>query len=420
MNNLIKIFFVLLLLASKAFNQNIHKIEINLFSNDSYVHYLHNNQEGFFKQDSIKSNIIFRNSMKYRSLSFELDWSINKENLVLSQISAMYSRKNINFKIGSFNQEKLYQNPTYSSGSMVFSNNAKKIPGISINSNWINFYDYFEFKAELFHGKFPKQSGYKGGPYLHYKSLLLKKELKKINLGFSIQHAVQHGGFDQYNEKIPSSFQNYINVFFARAGDESQPGQDQDYKAGNGLGAFTVFLDNRKDFRFYFEHYFDDKSGVKTLNLGDGLYGFEYYTNSLMFNFEIINTKNQSGNQHPPGVDSYYYHDVYTFGWSNNKHSIGNSFISPFSNRKFIQNSNLKIDLKNISLIIQYADAEIYIPYLDKNNNLPYENYQDVQDKIYHKMIGINYKLKNNDSISLNYGIQDEISNLVLKYLIEL
>ena len=93
MNNLIKIFFVLLLLASKAFNQNIHKIEINLFSNDSYVHYLHNNQEGFFKQDSIKSNIIFRNSMKYRSLSFELDWSINKENLVLSQISAMYSRK---------------------------------------------------------------------------------------------------------------------------------------------------------------------------------------------------------------------------------------------------------------------------------------------------------------------------------------
>ena len=56
--------------------------------------------------------------------------------------------------------------------------------GISVNSNWYNFFDIFNYKAELFHGKFPKQRGYSGGPYLHYKSVLLKKQFLESALDF--------------------------------------------------------------------------------------------------------------------------------------------------------------------------------------------------------------------------------------------
>ena len=169
-----------------------------------------------------------------------------------------------------------------------------------------------------------------------------------MNIGFAIQHAVQHGGYDQNNNKIPTSWENYINVFFARSGDESQPAQDQDYKAGNGLGAFTFILEKNSNL-FYYEHYFDDKSGVKTLNFGDGLIGINLKFSSFNLNFELVNTRNQSGNQHPPGVDSYYFHDVYLFGWSNDGLSIGNSFIHPNSNRKLLYNIGAEKFLKSLA-----------------------------------------------------------------------
>ena len=174
----------------------------------------------------------------------------------------------------------------------------QKIYGIAFNSKWNNFFNLFEYKGELFQGKFSKPVGYDGGPYLHYKSVLLRKKIKEMNIGFAIQHAVQHGGYDQNNNKIPTSWENYINVFFARSGDESQPAQDQDYKAGNGLGAFTFILEKNSNL-FYYEHYFDDKSGVKTLNFGDGLIGINLKFSSFNLNFELVNTRNQSGNQHP-------------------------------------------------------------------------------------------------------------------------
>tara|TARA_Y100001970_G_scaffold279460_1_gene386861 strand:- start:1889 stop:3154 length:1266 start_codon:yes stop_codon:yes gene_type:complete len=418
----LKILFILIFLISKGLSQNQNKIQINLFGNDNYTHFLNNNKNGIYSPNKVKSNIIFKNTYindNFTNLNFHLNWMLNKNGLKILEFHSKYSNKIMNVKVGSFSNEKLYDSPIYSSGSMVFSNNAEKIPGIAINSNWINIYRLFEIKAELFQGKFPKQTGYKGGPYLHYKSLLLKRSFNDLSLGFSIQHAVQHGGYDQNNKKIPNTFENYINVFFARSGDESQPGQDQAYKAGNGLGAFTLFM-QKNNLKLYFEHYFDDKSGVKTLNFGDGLLGIEYLSKNIILNVELIDTTDQSGNRHPPGVDSYYYHDVYKFGWSNNGLTIGNSFISPFSNRKIIYNSNIKLNIKNTSLILQYADSKIFVPYLSKNNNLPYENHNDVLEKNNFLMLGFEKKISLNRMLMVSYAKEKNRSNFVLSYLIEL
>lgn len=418
----LKILFILIILLSKGLSQNQNKIQINLFGNDNYTHFLNNNKNGIYSSNKAKSNIIFNNIFSndsYTNLNFHLSWMLNENGLKILEFNSKYSNEIINVKIGSFNNEKLYESPNYSSGSMVFSNNAKKIPGIAINSNWINIYNIVDLKAELFQGKFSKQEGYKGGPYLHYKSLLIKRNFNDLILGFSIQHAVQHGGYDQNNQKIPNTFENFINVFFARAGDESQPNQDQVYKAGNGLGAFTLFL-QKNNLKLYFEHYFDDKSGVKTLNFGDGLLGVEYLSKNITLNFELIDTTNQSGNRHPPGVDSYYYHDVYKFGWSNNGLTIGNSFISPYSNRKIIFNSNIKLGFEKTSLIFQYADSKIFVPYLSKNNNLPYENHNEILEKNNYVMAGIEQKIGNDSKIMLSYAKEKEESNFVLSYLFEL
>ncbi len=414
--------FIIIVLTSKGLSQNQSKIQINLFGNDNYTHFLNNNTNGVYSSNNVKSNIIVSNifsNENYTNLNFHLKWMLNENELKILEFHSKYSNKIINVKIGSFNNEKLYESPNYSSGSMVFSNNAEKIPGISINSNWINIYNIFDLKAELFQGKFPKQPGYKGGPYLHYKSLLFKRSFNDLILGFSIQHAVQHGGYDQNNQKIPNTWENYVNVFFARSGDESQPGQDQAYRAGNGLGAFTLSLQTN-NFKLYFEHYFDDKSGVKTLNFGDGLLGIEYLSKNINLNFELIDTTNQSGNKHPPGVDSYYYHDVYKFGWSNNGLTIGNSFINPYSNRKIIYNSNIKLSFEQTSFILQYANSKIFVPYLSKNNNLPYQNHNEILERNNYVMAGVEKKIGNDRMIMLSYAKEKSGSNIVLSYLFEL
>lgn len=422
MNHIFKVFLIVFILTSTVFGQNQSKMQINLFQNNNFVHFLNSNKGGIYNNNLAKSNIVFFNSFtlkNFKNTNFNLLWLINEEGIKFFDLHSKLSNDFINLKLGSFNNERIYKSPEFSSGSMVLSNNAEKIRGISINTNWINIYNLFEIKTELFHGKFPKQPNYKGGPFLHYKSLLLKKDFDNLNLGFSIQHAVQHGGYDQNNEKIPATLRNYINVFFARAGDKSQPGQDQAYKAGNGLGAFTLFL-KKGNTKFYFEHYFDDKSGVKTLNFGDGLLGLEYFNEKILLNIERIDTTNQSGNQHPPGVDSYYYHDVYKFGWSNNGQTLGNSFISPNSNRKIILNSNIKLVFEKLDFIFQYADAKVFIPYLSKNNNLPYENHNDILEKNNYMMLGVERKINDFKKVSLFFGKEKNISNFVLSYYLSL
>ena len=264
---------ILLFLLSNIFAQTINTMQMNLFANNNNLHFLHKNINGLYLRDEIKNNIVFSHLIKpvdNKWVNMKILWKLDKDKIDLYEFSNFLSLKRGQLKIGSFNPEKLYDENILSSGSMVFSNNSRKIMGISVNSNWYNFFDIFNYKAELYHGKFPKQKDYKGGPYLHYKSVLLKKQFLDSVLGFSVKHAVQYGGYDFNNEKIPTSWENYIDVFFSRSGDESQPQQDQVYRAGNGLGSFVLFFE-KKSTQIYFEQYFDDKSGVKTMNFGDGL-----------------------------------------------------------------------------------------------------------------------------------------------------
>ncbi len=413
---IIVIFFL-----SIIYPQSHNHMQINLFANSDNLHFLHKNKGGLYTSNEMNNNIAFSHLIAPENskwINMKVLWRLDKDKIDLYEFSSILNFDRAELKIGSFYPAVLYENNKFSSGSMVFSNNARKIKGVSASSKWYNFYDFFEYKAELFHGRFPKQRGYSGGPYLHYKSVLIKKQFNESSLGFSLQHAVQYGGYNQFNEKIPTSWENYIDVFFARAGDASQPDQDQVYKAGNGLGSFVLFFE-KKNTEIYFEHFFDDKSGVKTRNFGDGLLGISFSSDKFNANFELINTRKQSGNQHPPGVDSYYYNGVYEFGWSNKDMTIGNSFIYPNSNRKLVYNIALESMFKNFDIITRYAFAKVYIPYQDKNQNQPVENHREVISTDNYILLGVNYKQKNQNIISFQFSKENDLTNFQLSYLIK-
>ena len=137
---------ILLVLISQIYAQSNHQIQLNLFTNENNIQFLNKNSNGIYNNEKILNNIIFQNNIildKFSFLEIKSNWYLNSDTIQLNEISSIFSLEKLKIKIGSFNNEKLYENPNFSSGSMVFSNNARKIPGISFNSNWRNFFNFF-------------------------------------------------------------------------------------------------------------------------------------------------------------------------------------------------------------------------------------------------------------------------------------
>lgn len=403
---------------SSTFAQINTKVELNFFSNDNQSILINSQNFGLYEDYQSSSNIHLSHylDLKNSNTSILLDWFINDQKGEILKFDITNKRKHGQYKIGMFSKNKIYESHISSTGSMIFSNNAKIIPGVGYNTNWIDFFNYFQFKVDLFQGKFPSQMD-NNGPFLHYKSVMLKKEYDYANFGFQIQHAVQFGGDDQNGEVIPINLRTFFRMVAAQSGDSSQPGIDQDYKIGNGLGAY-IFSFERKlssaELKLYYEHFFDDKSGAKLKNFSDGLYGIEIKKNKIGLFYEKLETTNQSGNQHPPGVDSYYWHQVYQFGWTNNNLSIGNAFINPQNNRKKIQNISIEYNFDNFDFFVRNVQIKEFIPYTSKNNNKPYENSKILQDSFNFFSYGLNFMILNDKNISIIFADEEDRSNIKL------
>ena len=98
--------------------------------------------------------------------------------------------------------------------------------------------------------------------------------------------------------------------------------------------------------------------------------------------------------------------------------TLGNSFIHPNSNRKFVYNIGVESIIDNFKLITRYAFSEVYIPYQDKNQNQPHKNYTDIISTDNYILLGINYENKNQNIISLHFSKENDLDNLQLSYLI--
>tara|TARA_B100001057_G_scaffold499386_1_gene609817 strand:- start:1998 stop:3263 length:1266 start_codon:yes stop_codon:yes gene_type:complete len=403
---------------SSTFAQINTKVELNFFSNDNQSILINSQNFGLYEDYQSSSNIHLSHYLDFKNsnTSILLDWFINDHKGEILKFDITSKRKYGQYKVGMFSKNRIYESHIFSTGSMIFSNNAKIIPGVGYNTNWIEFFNYFQFKVDLFQGKFPSQVD-NNGPFLHYKSVMLKKEYDYANFGFQIQHAVQFGGDDQNGEVIPINLRTFFRMVAAQSGDDSQPGIDQNYKIGNGLGAY-IFSFERKlssnKIKLYYEHFFDDKSGAKLKNFSDGLYGIEIKKNRIGLFYEKLETTNQSGSQHPPGVDSYYWHEVYQFGWTNKNLSIGNAFINPLNNRKKIQNISIEYNFDNFDIFARNIQIKEFIPYTDKNNNKPYKDTTILQNSFNFFSYGLSFMMLDDKNISIIFADEEDRSNIKL------
>ncbi|WP_460961007.1 capsule assembly Wzi family protein [Spirosoma litoris] len=190
---------------------------------------------------------------------------------------------------------------------------------------------------------------------LHAKSVFLRfgKPNWKFRLYGGINHFVQWGGYlpvlPAYmhyfpggtltqNGHLASSWKAYKAVVWPIG----QPGGDEQFttidtlnQVGNHLGSIDFAIDiqlRQSNIYAYYQHLYEDGSGLKFQNFPDGLWGVRWKnlsaTNDRWFQlkqltFEFLTSLNRSGNDPIYGGDDYFFNAQYPDGWVNKASVIG-------------------------------------------------------------------------------------------------
>lgn len=252
---------------------------------------------------------------------------------------------------------------TLSSGFMIGSGNALPIPSVHLATLGyvpLTFLGNFvAINAGYAHGWFTNT--YIRQSYLHHKYVYWRfgKPTATLKVYLGMNHQVQWGGHADYllssplavNGKLPAAFKYYGNIVMASRPIDWQNADytnfDGSYRIGNHVGGHDLGIEvaaRSATVLLYYQHPFDDVSGLLFQNVPDGLVGLSWQRHrsngpkTLRLNrmvLEFLNTLNQSGatfwraQSRFQGADNYFNHSQYREGWSYQGRAIGTPFIAP-------------------------------------------------------------------------------------------
>jgi hypothetical protein len=270
---------------------------------------------------------------------------------------------------GLFRDEENFNGLSSTNGNIDRSINARPYPKIRLATDgfipFFFFKDWFSFKAEWDEGWLGKEQ-YVKEAHLHHKSLFGKFKLgKQLFLTAGLNHYVMWGGISpdpQYGE-LPSDFHSYLLYVTGGKGDSSFPETDQLNVAGNQLGSYYLQMEvikNNFNLTFYYNHPFEDKSGMGYDNWRDNLLGvfIDFKKRAIVEKvlYEFMYTMHQSGPIHQIGVmrgrDNYYNHGVYRSGYTYKGYVMASPLFSPlqFENGIVVNIENNRIAMHHIGL----------------------------------------------------------------------
>jgi len=251
---------------------------------------------------------------------------------------------------------------TLTSGFVSWSGNALPIPKIQLHTP--NFVP-IGFTKGLVSIRFSYAHGwfnvpYIQGVYLHQKSLYGRfgKPNWKVRFYAGLNHQAMWGGRADYlkgtelavNGQLPTSVRDYINMVFARYPEDFYNDRytvfDGTNRIGNHVGNYDFGLEwngSKVNAMLYYQHMYEDDSGIAFVNFPDGLKGFRLRNRTPLDHsvfrwqgvvVECLSTTNQSGptfdiHAKYQGRDNYFNHGQYREGWSYYSHTIGTPFIAP-------------------------------------------------------------------------------------------
>tara|TARA_Y100001935_G_scaffold248648_1_gene246104 strand:+ start:701 stop:1903 length:1203 start_codon:yes stop_codon:yes gene_type:complete len=366
-----KLFLIFFLFLSVLFSDENKKISIDIFDHNNTEWWSRFNNNGLnFTQSNI--SLSYKNTFDNYELSITAYSSKEKTIIGETYISFLISDM-FNVKLGRYYRDfSTYLNDDLSSGSMLIGINALPIPKIGLLGEYqIKNNNKFKFTYGFAHSVLDENNIYNKSPFLHEKYLYLIKNHESYEYGFGFVHEAMWAGSTYLSGKFPSSFNDFLKVIISADGEKIE-GQQHANALGNHLGIWDFYYRKKNKFnvlKFYYQHFFEDTSGLRFQNSFDGLWGIEFEDLSTKFNFllEYINTSNQD--RDPPYVnDNYYNHSEYTLGWSYKGYVLGNPFIDNVNNNpsKVIHAGISNNDLNNYRFRILLSKR------IDINDTLKY------------------------------------------------
>jgi hypothetical protein len=269
------------------------------------------------------------------SIYYDLDKRGSRGFLINESFIKYQFSNDIFLRFGRYYRDfSIYLNDELSSGSMLISNNAQAMLKIGlVGSKKVN--KKISFSYGIAHGNFDKNEIYNEAPFLHEKFIYLNIKKNKSQFSVGFVHEAIWAGSTVEKGKQPSSFDDFLRVFISADRKLEDYGENIPSShlnaLGNHLGIWDFSFQKNYGDRFmklYYQHIFEDTSGLRFANKTDGLWGVElanYIPNNTTI-VEYINTSNY--NIDPPYVfDKYYYHQTYKLGWSYKNFTLGNPFI---------------------------------------------------------------------------------------------
>lgn len=411
--------------------ENNLKISSEFFLNDNYNSKIFYNNNGIYKNRA-SNYLILDYSYKYKNLNIILKPVFSNSDLILNKIGLEFFHKNHFIKIGVLPYNSLRKNDfILSQNGEPFINfqfgTIKNLPLKKKKINNLIFgYDFFvgklnsrnNFIHEIEYDEYI-ESKYIINPYFHKKTLNVGYKFPNFTFNLGLNHGVMFGGKIQKGDGIINpdrTMRAFSDAIAFQTSSENYYSADQNFE-GNHLGyiSFELFNDT---FHLYYDKIFDDKSGLQFKNGFDGILGFVFSPSSLEYNFslELLSTKNQSGNVHiegeSSGVDSYYWHHIYTSGWFINNHSLGHYLLSPFNNRmqalslifekKISDEFNFSVQTNIINEFQHYGPKNTQLTFTDDKYN-KWVNYTNINLMKKFKEIKYTFSLGYiNDEIKLN------------------
>lgn len=321
--------FAVILLISRLFAQDFYNnYGIQLNSNPSNQWWAKYNN---FGQDSSKIKFDYSGKYKKNEIDYNVSISLLEDKFYLGESyikSTLF--KNTHIKIGKYYRDfSVYMNDDISSGSILISNNAQPMPKVGLLGSYeLKKNESINFTFGIAHAFFKKNNIYNHAPMLHEKFLYLNYFKGNNNFGIGFVHEAMWAGGTKKSGKFPQSFKDFLKVFISADGPQLD-GEPHANALGNHLGIWDFYYKNivrEKIFKIYYQHFFEDTSGLRFSNKVDGLWGLElenYIPNTQLL-VEYLQTTEQDRARYN---DAYYNHYQYTLGWSYNGYTLGNPFI---------------------------------------------------------------------------------------------
>ena len=327
-NTIVLFFFISISLAQEkkiAFNIDVAPVNSNYW-------WLENNNFGI-KPSNLNLQTKWRLETLNTTYSIDILLQEEVEKYYINESFIKYNFSDDTFlRLGKYYKDfSSYLNDNLSSGSMLISHNAQPIPKIGfITSKSIKRNERVTFNFGIAHGIFEKNDIYPKAPLLHEKFIYINIKKHDYEFGIGLVHeAVWAGEIVGY--KFPKKFKDFFKILISADGPQL-PGEGHANALGNHLGIWDFYYKKQNEeklLKLYYQHFFEDTSGLRFANRFDGLWGIELsnYIKNMNILFEYLNTTNQD--RDPPYVqDAYYNHYQYDEGWSYKGYTLGNPFIT--------------------------------------------------------------------------------------------